>query len=39
MTHNSAIAQMGDLVIRINDAQIQSVTPNAHPTPLDEITW
>ncbi|QMU08846.1 ABC transporter ATP-binding protein [Levilactobacillus suantsaii] len=39
VTHNSAIAQMGDLVIRINDAQIQSVTPNAHPTPLDEITW
>lgn len=39
VTHNSAIAQMGDLVIRINDAQIQSITPNAHPTPLAEIEW
>ncbi|GEO69675.1 ABC transporter ATP-binding protein [Levilactobacillus acidifarinae] len=39
VTHNSAIAQMGDLVIRINDAQIQSVTPNAHPTPLADIEW
>jgi len=39
VTHNSAIAQMGDQVIRINDAQIQSVTHNAHPTPLADITW
>jgi len=39
VTHNSAIAQMGDQVIRINDAQVQSVKQNAHPTPLAEIEW
>ncbi|GEO66804.1 ABC transporter ATP-binding protein [Levilactobacillus spicheri] len=39
VTHNSAIAQMGDQVIRINDAQIQSVHHNAHPTPLADIEW
>lgn len=39
VTHNSAIAQMGDQVIRINDAQVQSVVQNPHPTPLAEIEW
>ncbi|MFD1421577.1 ABC transporter ATP-binding protein [Lactiplantibacillus songbeiensis] len=39
VTHNSAIAKMGDQVIRINDAQVQSVTHNEHPTPLAEIEW
>ncbi|MFB9768594.1 ABC transporter ATP-binding protein [Lactiplantibacillus modestisalitolerans] len=39
VTHNSAIAQMGDQVIRINDAQVQSVEHNAHPVPLAEIEW
>ncbi|MDN6577002.1 MAG: ABC transporter ATP-binding protein [Lactiplantibacillus plantarum] len=39
VTHNSAIAQLGDQVIRINDAQVQSVEHNAHPTPLAEIEW
>ncbi|KRO10490.1 ABC superfamily ATP binding cassette transporter, ABC protein [Lactiplantibacillus xiangfangensis] len=39
VTHNSAIAQMGDQVIRINDARVQSVQHNAHPTPLAEIEW
>ncbi|MBP5843664.1 ATP-binding cassette domain-containing protein, partial [Lactiplantibacillus plantarum] len=39
VTHNSAIAQLGDQVIRINDAQVQSVEHNAHPTPLAEIKW
>lgn len=39
VTHNSAIAQLGDLVVRINDARIQSITHNAHPTPLAEIEW
>ena len=39
VTHNSAIAQMGDQVIRINDAQIQSVVTNDHPTPVAEIEW
>ncbi|MFC6180164.1 ABC transporter ATP-binding protein [Lactiplantibacillus daowaiensis] len=39
VTHNSAIAKMGDQVIRINDAQVQSVEYNDHPTPLAEIEW
>lgn len=39
VTHNSAIAQMGQQVIRINDARVQSVTHNAHPTPLADIEW
>lgn len=39
VTHNSAIAQLGDQVIRINDAQIQSDVRNPHPTPLAEIDW
>ncbi len=39
VTHNSAIAQMGQQVIRINDARVQAVTQNAHPTPLADIEW
>ncbi|ETY73368.1 ABC transporter ATP-binding protein [Lactiplantibacillus fabifermentans] len=39
VTHNSAIAAMGDQVIRINDAQVQSVEYNDHPTPVAEIEW
>ncbi|WP_455390566.1 ABC transporter ATP-binding protein [Lactiplantibacillus pentosus] len=39
VTHNSAIAKMGDQVIRINDAHVQSIEHNAHPTPLAEIEW
>lgn len=39
VTHNSEIAKLGDQVIRINDAQVQSVVYNKHPTPLSEIEW
>lgn len=39
VTHNSAIAEMGDLVIHINDAQVQSVRRNDHPTPIADIEW
>lgn len=39
VTHNSAIAEMGDQVIHINDARVQSVHHNAHPTPVAEIEW
>ncbi|POD89216.1 hypothetical protein S101258_00096 [Lactiplantibacillus plantarum subsp. plantarum] len=31
VTHNSAIAKMGDQVIRINDAHVQSIEHNAAP--------
>jgi len=39
VTHNSAIAKLGDQVIRINDAQVQSIVHNDHPTPIEEIEW
>lgn len=39
VTHNSAIAKMGDQVIHINDAQVQSAQRNPHPTPVAEIEW
>lgn len=39
VTHNSAIAAMGDQMIRINDAQVQSVEYNDQPTPVAEIEW
>lgn len=39
VTHNSAIAEMGDLIIHINDAQVQSIKPNPQPTPIADIEW
>jgi len=39
VTHNSAIAKMGDQIIHINDAQVQSAQRNPHPTPVAEIEW
>ncbi|NLR10409.1 MULTISPECIES: ABC transporter ATP-binding protein [Lactobacillaceae] len=39
VTHNSAIAKMGDQVIHINDARVQSAQRNPHPTPVAEIEW
>ncbi|MGX6428505.1 ABC transporter ATP-binding protein [Levilactobacillus yonginensis] len=39
VTHNSAIAEMGDLIIHINDARVQSIKPNPQPTPIADIEW
>lgn len=39
ITHNSALAQMADRVIRLNDAKVREVTDNAHPLPIAEIEW
>ncbi|KRK47908.1 ABC transporter ATP-binding protein [Secundilactobacillus kimchicus] len=39
ITHNSALAAMGDRVIHINDAQVRDVVDNPAPTPVDEIEW
>ena len=39
VTHNSAIAKMGDQIIHINDARVQSTRHNPHPTPVAEIEW
>ncbi len=39
VTHNSALAGMGDKVIRIKNGQIESVVTNDNPTPIEEISW
>ncbi|WP_203623446.1 ABC transporter ATP-binding protein [Lacticaseibacillus sp. 866-1] len=39
ITHNSALAQMADRVIRLNDAKVRSVTDNAKPLPITDIEW
>ncbi len=39
ITHNSAIAQMADRVIKINDAKVRSVDINDNPISVEEIEW
>lgn len=39
ITHNAAIAPMADLVIRMANGKITSVTDNPNPTPIAEIEW
>ena len=39
ITHNSAIAQMADKVIYINDAKVKNIVINEHPTSVDQIEW
>jgi len=39
VTHNGAIAKMGDQIIHINDARVQSIQQNPQPTPISEIEW
>ena len=39
ITHNSAIAEMADRVIRINDAQVREMTVNDQPKLVAEIEW
>jgi len=39
VTHNGAIAKMGDQIIHINDAQVQSIQQNPQPTPIADIEW
>lgn len=39
ITHNSAIAQMADRVIKINDAKVRSVDINSNPLPVEKIEW
>ncbi|WP_195986360.1 ABC transporter ATP-binding protein [Clostridium sp. D53t1_180928_C8] len=39
ITHNSAIAQMADRVIKINDAKVRSVNINNNPLSVEEIEW
>ncbi|MFC4772304.1 ABC transporter ATP-binding protein [Enterococcus hermanniensis] len=39
ITHNSAIAQMADRVIKINDAKVRSIEINEHPAAISDIEW
>ena len=39
ITHNSAIAQMADRVIKINDAKVRSVEINSNPLSVENIEW
>lgn len=39
VTHNSALCDMADRVIRVKSGRIQSVTENPSPTPVEQIEW
>lgn len=39
ITHNSALANMADRIIRINDAKVRSVEDNKNPKPVQDIEW
>ncbi|MCD8209357.1 MAG: ABC transporter ATP-binding protein [Coprobacillus sp.] len=39
VTHNSALAEMGDEVIHIKNGQIGSIEKNENPKPVEEISW
>ncbi len=39
VTHNSALCDMADRVIRVKSGTIQSVTINPSPTPIEQIEW
>jgi len=39
ITHNNAIATIGDRVARMRDGAVRSVDVNPHPKPVDEVSW
>ncbi|MDY2826695.1 MAG: ABC transporter ATP-binding protein [Eubacteriales bacterium] len=39
VTHNTALKDMADKVIRIKSGRIESVEANAHPIPVEAIEW
>lgn len=39
VTHNSALKDMGDKVIRIKNGKIEEDIDNPSPTPIEEIEW
>jgi len=39
ITHNSAIADMADRIIHVNDAKVKDVIINKHPKKIEEIEW
>ena len=39
VTHNAALADMADRLIRFKSGQVTSMTMNPNPTPIAEIEW
>ena len=39
VTHNAALAPIGDQVIHIHDGQVKGIEKNAQPTDIAEIEW
>lgn len=39
ITHNQAIAALGDRVVRLRSGEIVDVIVNPHPAPAEEIVW
>ena len=39
ITHNTAITQMADRVVRVKSGTVVSVQTNEHPKPIEEIDW
>ncbi|MFZ5832456.1 MAG: ATP-binding cassette domain-containing protein, partial [Planctomycetota bacterium] len=39
ITHNAAIAEIGDRVVRLRSGQVVEVHENSRPKPPEEISW
>lgn len=39
ITHNIALSDMGDKVIKVKNGKVSSITKNANPTPIERIEW
>lgn len=39
ITHNSAIADMADRVVRMRSGKVESITENEHPKLVEDIEW
>lgn len=39
ITHNIALSDMGDKVIKVKNGRVSSITKNENPTPIERIEW
>ena len=39
VTHNSALCDMADRVIRVKSGSIESISTNPSPMPIEQIEW
>lgn len=39
ITHNSALTQMADRVVKVKNGQIRKIELNEHPLPVEDIEW